>query len=73
MEAQITEHGMLKVKRKGKFQRQDCPYQPDIMCGDWCPLFIEERIIYVTLRCGAGMPTYEIVKDERKEEVDGEQ
>ncbi len=43
MKAKITSQGYLKIKRKGSWTDQICPFTiskgSERFCGDWCPLF----------------------------------
>jgi hypothetical protein len=41
MDGTINVNGVLKIKRNGIFKNQECLYQKNGYCGDWCPQFGE--------------------------------
>lgn len=47
MKVKIDEHGLLYIKRVGKWKHQRCPINTapdaDCTCGDWCPLFDDPK------------------------------
>lgn len=67
MEAKINNMGNLLIKRAGKFKSQYCPYaanEVDTACGDWCPKFGEDQVLFLTSIGACGI-TYTLVEDER--------
>ena len=53
MKAKINKDGILSIFRGNKWKKQYCPFQDNVPCGDWCPLFgtltIEKNDIYIEL------------------------
>ena len=40
MQASLNDKGLLSLERKGKLEKQLCPFSPRSMaCGTWCPKF----------------------------------
>ena len=54
MKAEITKTGNLRFDRPGYMGKpQNCPFQEEVNCGDWCVLFgepIYEKTISVELK-----------------------
>ena len=52
MKGKIRTDGQLCLERRGKLERQACPYVTDSPCGDWCPHFGEPNTTVTTATGG---------------------